>query len=366
MNYLTTLLTLATLLSTQAATSSLVGGVRVSTDTTGTNTIAANVVITNLNGGASRTALMARDVQVTNAVKVLSLTGNRVVGIGTDKALTNTTVSIATLEALSTAGTNNWINSGTTNSTLAGTAYPWAVEVTNHVNVGASGESGVILFTSTNGTYTASISLLADGTLVVTNNGVLVATIALVSGHDGSTNKFLSAAGTYLTAAGVNPTDNYIPVNSSGVFIDGPLHMNTTNAVLHGVSGEGRSLLYADSTRSAYTLFGSDTSSINLAAGSGNISIAGSPVGGTGNGFNMQPTVTDGAVIYNYSSLHDLSTTNMVQWQNHGTNFVAFHPGNIASTNTPIFISIDGTFLQVHVGAPDSGGTGLRALTVVN
>lgn len=88
MRYLLTLLLCLTAYGA-TPTPSLVGGVRVSTDTTGTNTIAASVVITNLNGGALRTAVAARDVQVTNSLKLLNLSANTPAVIGPDKTLTN-------------------------------------------------------------------------------------------------------------------------------------------------------------------------------------------------------------------------------------------------------------------------------------
>lgn len=77
-------------LATQAAPSpSTIGGIRVSTDTTGTNTIAANMQATNLTGATPRTGIMLRDLQATNSVKILSLTASRPAYVGSDKTITN-------------------------------------------------------------------------------------------------------------------------------------------------------------------------------------------------------------------------------------------------------------------------------------
>lgn len=66
-----------------------VGAVRVNFNTISTNTIDSKLIATNLNGGPPRSGLMLRDAQVTNSVKVLSLTANRMAIIGADKTITN-------------------------------------------------------------------------------------------------------------------------------------------------------------------------------------------------------------------------------------------------------------------------------------
>ncbi len=70
-----------------------------------------------------------------------------------------------TLSLTGVSTSDNWVDEGTTNSTLAGIAKPWKVQATNSVEVGTAGEAGVIEMSSTNGTYTLAMSLLANGTL---------------------------------------------------------------------------------------------------------------------------------------------------------------------------------------------------------
>lgn len=110
-----------------------------------------------------------------NGFVLTTLTTDRVVVIGSDSILTNGLVTLTELNFLSgttgniqtqidnLAAANNWNNEGATNSTLEGIGKPWRLEVTNSVEVGQTGEAGVIEISSTNNTYTASTFVEAIG-----------------------------------------------------------------------------------------------------------------------------------------------------------------------------------------------------------
>ncbi len=132
------------------------------------------------------------------------------------------------------------LNSGTsgTNTTSAAVTITTRtnlnagkVRATNSVVVGVTGQTGVVQLTGTNGTYTLTLSIAADGSLAISNNTVLVGSIAAVSGYDGTTNKFLNAAGTYTQGGGVNPTTLFAPYNTNGVFADSPINMGGAGQV---------------------------------------------------------------------------------------------------------------------------------------
>lgn len=106
------------------------------------------------------------------------------------------------------------------------------------VDVGQSGETGVIEISSTNGTHVLALSLLADGTLTLTNDGVLVDSLALSSGYAGGGTKVKHDDGTYkaviyppgasVTNININPTDGFLPYRSnSTTFGDSPLAVGT-------------------------------------------------------------------------------------------------------------------------------------------
>lgn len=105
------------------------------------------------------------------------------VRINYDTTGTNTISSKVTV----TAQTN--LNTGT-------------LQATNSVNVGRSGETGVISLSSTNGSYTINLSLDSSGTLTISYGSTNLLLLAIPSGNDGSTNLFLAADGHYYAAGG--------------------------------------------------------------------------------------------------------------------------------------------------------------------
>lgn len=102
---------------------------------------------------------------------------------------------------------------------------------------------------------------------------------------------------------------------------------------------------------------------LNVGPGSGFFKIA--ELGGVGDLVTLDPyaSASTPVVVINSSLTH--TSGDFVQFNNNNTNYVTFQPDQ-ASTNTPITININGTLKRVHVGGPDSGGTGLRALAVEN
>jgi hypothetical protein len=80
---------------------------------------------------------------------------------------------------------------------------------------------------------------------------------------------------------------------------------------------------------------------------------------------HLSPADQTGTTPYmlNTVSTHTFGT--ILEVQNNSTNYVQIAADQV-STNTPLILNVNGTQKRVHIGAPDSGGTGLRALTIVN
>ena len=63
---------------------------------------------------------------------------------------TNNSSYRTSIRSMLNAVGDNWVAQGTTNSTLPGIGIPWAIEATNHVNVGVPGDAGLISVQDTN------------------------------------------------------------------------------------------------------------------------------------------------------------------------------------------------------------------------
>ena len=274
---------------------------------------------------------------------------------------------------------DNWVAEGTSNSTLSGIGKTWKLVATNSVESGQAGETGVIDFSSTNGTYTIAFSLLSDGTLTVTNNGVLVDTLALnslyggggtrVKTDDGTYKELTSPPGATVTNININPTDNYYAVRSnSTTFNDGALYsVNTTNfatdaqfvwgpGTTNVLFRSGQNLIYTNGGTSTYlaqligsgvsALFGLDTSgSAHVLADSGRVVRIG--VTNSGNifwdGLHLSPNTTEafdvGAIDTGGAKWRNLVGQNLYT---HGTddgagNKTRLHQSFAATTNGAIY-----------------------------
>lgn len=80
----------------------------------------------------------------------------------------------------------------------------------------------------------------------------------------------------------------------------------------------------------------------------------------------LNPTASDGQTPYIFSTSVAHTSGNIGEVKNDGTNIVQITATTATSTNTPFILNINGTQKPVWLGPPDSGGTGLRALTVAN
>jgi hypothetical protein len=80
---------------------------------------------------------------------------------------------------------------------------------------------------------------------------------------------------------------------------------------------------------------------------------------------DINPEAIDGSTPFSLSTHTAHSSGKLFTVSNVGTNFVGI-PVDQAATNAPLILNINGTQKRVHVGAIDSGGTGLRALTIEN
>lgn len=88
-------------------------------------------------------------------------------------------------------------------------------------------------------------------------------------------------------------------------------------------------------------------------------------VGSGAENISLYPNVNDGASPFTLFCEQVHTTGNLFELGNTSTNYIQV-PVDQASTNAPLILLINGTQKRVHVGAPDSGGTGLRALTIEN
>lgn len=87
---------------------------------------------------------------------------------------------------------------------------------------------------------------------------------------------------------------------------------------------------------------------------------------GVGNkGLEVVPTQVDGSAAYIFGTTLTHATGNLGEFKNNATNYVQI-PADQAATNAPLILNINGVQKRVHVGDADSGGTGLRALTIEN
>lgn len=144
-----------------------------------TSTAATNSNLSILKANNFSTGRWFRD----NGFLLTTLTPERVAVIGSDSVLTNGVVTINEINTLIgitsniqdqinaitnvvASGTNNWINSGTTNSRLIGVARPWAAEVTNYITVGDLTKTGVIIRGNTNSSSNIGLAI----TIIPHNN----------------------------------------------------------------------------------------------------------------------------------------------------------------------------------------------------
>lgn len=79
----------------------------------------------------------------------------------------------------------------------------------------------------------------------------------------------------------------------------------------------------------------------------------------------LRPSIIDGSTPYVMDTTLTHTSNNVVEFRNNTTNLVQI-PVDQDTTNAPLILNINGTQKRVHVGAADSGGTGLRALTIEN
>lgn len=86
----------------------------------------------------------------------------------------------------------------------------------------------------------------------------------------------------------------------------------------------------------------------------------------SGRGVFLRPDEADGGEdSFQFITSASRASGNLFTISNNGTNYVQV-PTDKAATNAPLTLNINGTQKRVHVGAIDSGGTGLRALTIEN
>ena len=81
----------------------------------------------------------------------------------------------------------------------------------------------------------------------------------------------------------------------------------------------------------------------------------------------LLPTISGaGNTPYRFDTSITHTSGNAGEFANNGTNVVQITATTATPTNTPFILNINGTQKPVFLGPADSGGTGLRALTVAN
>lgn len=273
---------------------------------------------------------------------------------------------------------DNWIDEGTSNSTLSGIAKPWRVDVTNSVNVGQPGEAGRITMRSTNGTYTVVYTITSNGQVTITPDtpdgtaafvlqpdgahttgpiieikdgaGNVVLNILANSGWTGTGTNFLSDDGSYKQAVSLNPSPNFLPYNSNGVtFGDSPLFTS------------GGALFLTNGAVSVFKInAGSDDHILMLAAPGINTdaSIQGT-VGGTLKYF-LEPNVDNSlsAIAYKFDTVNVLTGAQafILVAQHAGTNKFTVAPDSGYTGAGTAFLSDDGTYKAANF-TNNLGGT---------
>lgn len=385
-NLLATLLSTLTLLSTYGAANGIDGEVLVKAGTTGNKALPSsqttNVTISatsKVTDGASAVAfsLNSSNALSTSGAKLLTVGngGNTVTlitfegsiesGVGNpsgnnpgfnyiaDTEVGGNPVWELTIQSLTNLSNHegSWIEASGNASTRdgglrvisGGPAYNDQINLSvspDIANISISGQAGTLLSLdphSADGTtpYTFDTSLAhTSGNLMeVKNNGTntfgLAASGGLIIGHDFNT--WISDSSGEI----VNLTIGDKSANSSSSIFAEYIDSVT------GTTIDNQVTLYTDSSTADFTIYSNGVKT------------------------KLQPTASDGTAVLISDTVITHTTGDLAQFKNSTTNYVTFQPDQ-AATNTPITININGTLKRVHVGAPDSGGTGLRALVVEN
>lgn len=211
----------------------------------GTTNFFETIYVTNLFAGNTYVS----NIFVTNIVAgntyVSNLFVTNLTTLTTNTYLTNFYFNNTYVTNINQGVSDNWVAEGTTNSTLPGIAKPWKAVVTNSVEVGQTGEAGVITLRSTNGTWSNFLTVDSDGRLAGYFGTTNLFKFALNPDFDGTGNKVFSSDGTFkqivfpvgstATNININPTDLFYSYRSnSTTMADGTLIKTGTNLVNTG------------------------------------------------------------------------------------------------------------------------------------
>lgn len=251
-----------------------------------------------------------------------------------------TTITGGVLAASDTTGTN---------------ARPSAVTITARTNL-ASGTLQVTNVVTLGAGATAA-------TLQTDTNGTIRVTSAASDGNSALT----------LDTSSAHTSGNLVEVKNNGTNVI-TVELGIQNSDIRLVSPVISS---AGATASLHTYGDPSLGEVSLDLDSGNNSSA-HLIGSTGseelwianvNGVTLDfwPSAGSSSTAYLFDTLGVSHISgNVSEFNNNGTNVVQITATTATSTNTPFILNINGTQKPVWLGPPDSGGTGLRALTVAN
>lgn len=244
---------------------------------------------------------------------------------------------------IGTSGTNALTASRTTNTTVL--VQSTAGDGTNafRVNAATTHASGNLVEVQNNSTNVMQVSSSAGIGLGrdLQSFGTLAAGDAYIASYFNN----LDGATTFRTHLGADDSDDF----------------NFGSWLRQKIVNTDEDNVYAQIESSTYG--GGTAANISIVAG--RLNDAKYAFFNLGNLAVLYPTIDDGSTPYSLNTSITHSSGNLFEAQNNATNYVQI-PADQAATNAPLILNINGTQKRVHIGAPDSGGTGLRALTIEN
>lgn len=264
----------------------------------------------------------------------------------------------------------------------------------HEVNIGDTNApiNGIQTFRETNGVFRIVLEVQTNGSLTISDGTNTLASINLggiqipvagLSVNNQITNAALSTDslvitgpskelgslsgvtnGFVLTDNGPGVAPSFQPASGNNIWTNdtGIVYINgATNALQINTNTATVTALGAIDTAGFYAVLTNDSSKQAVIVPR-QIYILGTP----GVLVNLFPDNGASATSFHFQTAEPHTSGTIFNIDNDVNEFFSIEAADLASTNTQINVNINGTVKRIHVGAADSGGTGLRALSVVN